>query len=682
MWNISRLVQEIRNYRYVLIGFVLLSFIIALVAPSTRGFQYQFSVGRPWQYDLLMAPYDFPIYKTEAELSMERDSIRHALKPVYQIDRSLGEMMLGELQDEYQSHLRNEVPLRYYNYLHARLAGFYTRGLMQVDELSTLRQDGKLEIQIREGDVLQRRPITYFYSLREAYDIILDSLPANLDRDLLERMNVGRFLKENVIYDEALTGDLLTDALGHLASSKRIVQQGERIIDRGELVSSDIYNVLESLSIENERRSGGSFYSYVTRLGVFLTIGLLMLLVGLYLVLFTPGLVLELKNILLIQGSILIFVLITALNAHYDLFNVYIIPFVMLPILWRIFYDSYVSLVSFIALVLASAIFVAEPLNFIFIQMVAGLAALVSMQQLSSRAQMIKAAFVVYLAYSLASLGVNLIGSGELSRDYWVIQLYFGLNLVLLTFTYILSFLVERALGYVSYVSLMELSDIHVPLLRELSERAPGTFQHSLQVSILASDAAAKIGGNIPLTRAGGLYHDIGKLKNPAYFTENQGGNNPHMLLQPEESARIIIRHVTDGIILAQKHSLPSTLIDFIRTHHGLGMTKYFYITACNEHPDVEIDPETFTYPGPNPWTKEQGLVMLADAVEASSRSLESYTEEAIRQHVERIVDSIVDEGLLTNTPITFKDIQTIKAVFVSKLQTLYHTRISYPEKR
>ncbi len=678
----TTILKDFRSYWDVLLIFALVALVIAGVAPSTKGFQYQFSQGRPWQYDLLTAPYDFPIYKTDQQLQHEQDSITSATRPVYIIDESVASMMIAELQDEYQARLSERVPMRYYNYVHARLVSLYKRGLIPADQLTALRSQGRLEVQLRSGDFVERIPITRFYSLKEAYDYIIDSIPPGLKVEMLEQMNLGHYIRDNVVYDEAFTQRLMDESLGHISLSTGMVQLGERIIGPGEIVTAEVYNILRSLAREHDKRSGGALQQHTTRIGVFITLSLLFGLVALYLIYLVPSFDSKRKNFLLLGISSLLLVVLTALNVHYGWFNVYIIPYVMLPILWRIFFSSSTALVSYIAVVLASAIFVSEPLTFIFIQMLGGVSALVSLQNLSSRGQMIKAAFVVYLSYTITALGLRLIGAGAIDSSYWLIQVYFAINLVLLMFTYILAFVVERAFGYVSNVSLVELSDINSPLLRELSEVAPGTFQHSLQVSILASEATSKIGGDVSLIRTGALYHDIGKIKAPAYFTENQGGSNPHNLIDAEESARIIIRHVTDGIALAQKHNLPIPIIDFIRTHHGNGMTKYFYLSEQNAHPEREIDPSPYTYPGPNPWTKEQGILMLADAVEASSRSLKEYTEDSIRKHVWRIVDGIVAEGYLNDTPITFRDIQQIKAVFIAKLRTMYHTRISYPEKR
>lgn len=683
MWKIISIPQAFKKNVRTLLGFLLVAVLITLLTPGNGGFRYQFSKGKPWQYDLLTAPYDFPIYKAESELSLEQDSIREAMKPVYTYDEEIMALMLAELKDEYHARMSKSIPHAYYIYVHQELRRLYTRGLIQADQLVNLREREKLEINlVGKENIMKREPITRFYSLKEAYEQLYDNKPNALDADLLQQMDLSRYLRDNVLYNEDLTQKLIQAELNDLSPSVGLIQQGERIIDKGEIVTPYTYNLLRSLAQEQDKRSGGTLQQWSLRIGSLLSMGLLFFVLGLYLILFIPSFVQQRKNMLFLLISLFIFVGLTAVNIHYDLFNQYIIPYVMFAIMMRTFFDSHTSLITYIIMVLASAIFIAEPLGFILIQVVAGLVALIALQTLSSRAQLIRAAFLVYLFYTIVSLAITIMNEGGIRHDYWVIQLYFAINLIFLTFTYILAFIVEKIFGYVSNVSLVELSDVNTPLLKELSEIAPGTFQHSLQVSILATEAASKIGGDVQLIRTGALYHDIGKIKNPSYFTENQGVNNPHNLLSCEESAQIIIRHVTDGIALAQKHNLPPQIIDFIRTHHGRGMTRYFYNTYCNQHPDQEVDPTPFSYPGPNPWTKEQGILMLADAVEASSRSLKEHTEDGIRLLTNRIIDSIVSEGLLNDTPLTFRDIQTIKEVFLIKLKTMYHSRITYPEKQ
>lgn len=673
--------KSLEEHRMNFWGFVLCALIIALMVPKAQSFKYQYSEGRPWRYDLLTAPYDFPIYKSDAELEHHRDSVQRAVLSVYRHDREVERQMLQELHDEYQMRMAQEIPSRYYHFVQARLVQLYENGLIQASEQAKLRAREQREVYLLDGG-MKATPLGQFYDLKGAYDQLRQDLPKQIDLEVLERMDLSRFLRDNIIYDQETSQRLLDDKLGLISLSSGQVQRGERIIDRGEIVTPAVYNVLASLERESNRRNDGGIDDYLVGIGFGVITLLLLVIVSLYLLYSVPTFDKVFKNVLLLQSSMLIFVMATALVVDVHSLGIYVIPYVMLVILWRLFFDSHTALLMFVTTILCSALFVPDVLSFIVMQMVSGLAALVSMRQLRNRGQMIRASFIVFVAYVATALALELVMRGGVGRDYLWVLFALSINLVLLMFTYVLIFIIERIFGYVSHTSLVELGDINTPLLRKLSETAPGTFMHSMQVSILASEAAEQVGGNVTLIRTGALYHDIGKLKNPAYFTENQGGTNPHDLLMPQDSAQVIIRHVIDGIALAQKHNLPSQIIDFIRTHHGTSMVRYFYNTACNTEGEEAVKVEAFTYPGPMPWTKEQGILMLADAVEASSRSLSEYSEEHLKVHVARIVDSIVAEGQLMNTPITFRDIETIKAVFVTKLVGIYHTRISYPDKR
>lgn len=661
--------------------FLLVAVAISFLIPLKRSSRYQYTKYKPWQGALLTAPYDFPIYKTDEQLKRERDSIALEQKPVYSHLQDVGMLMMQEFQDEYQARMSEHIPNDYFSYVNKQLQEAYERGVLSLDNLTKLRKEGKLEVLLLGIDnKLERTPITKFRTLGEIHDDIIRGAPKTLDAEVLHKMDVDRFLKENVVYNADMTKQLEREALSNISSSIDMIQMGQRIIDKGEIVTPDIYSILHSLEIEKEKRAGGNLLHYQTRIGLFIVTSLALILLALYLTYLIRGYQPSAKNNGLILTSVFLFVLITSLTSYWGVFNVYMIPYVMIVILLRIFTNGYTSLLTFVVTILLCAFFVVDPLSFVVIQMLAGLTALVSLQNLTSRGKMIRAAFMVYLIYSIAYLACFLVTDGEFTREYLTIQLVFGVNLIFLNFTYLLSDIVEKAFGYVSNASLVELSDINTPLLRELSEIAPGTFQHSIQVSILAADATDRIGGDVQLIRAGALYHDIGKIKNPAYFTENQGELNPHDLLPHRDSAAIIIRHVTDGIALAQKYNLPNTIIDFIRTHHSDSLVRYFYNAYCNQQPEEDVDIADFSYLGPKPFTKEQGILMLADATEASSRSLKEYTVEHIVEHVNRIVDGIIREGHLNDTPLSFRDIQIIKEVFVSKLKTMYHTRISYPE--
>jgi hypothetical protein len=352
-------------------------------------------------------------------------------------------------------------------------------------------------------------------------------------------------------------------------------------------------------------------------------------------------------------------------------------------ILIRTFIDSRTALFASLITVILSSLMVPYPFEFIVIQMSVAMVSIFMLKELSERSQLIRSSFFILLTYILVYLGLTLYQEGSIKEANWVMLIYFLINFIFIMFSYTLVYLVEQTFGFISGVSLVELSNINKPLLKELSEKAPGTFQHSLQVSNLGMAAASRLGANASLIRTGALYHDIGKMVNPAFFTENQTpGMNPHAGLPFEESARIIINHVKDGVKIAQKNNIPEQIIDFIETHHGTSMPKFFYISWKNANPGKEVNESDFRYPGPNPFTREEAIMMMADAVEASSRSLPEYTEESIRTLVDKIIDAQLYEGYFKMAPITFRDIQTVKDVFVEKLQTMYHSRIAYPELR
>lgn len=365
----------------------------------------------------------------------------------------------------------------------------------------------------------------------------------------------------------------------------------------------------------------------------------------------------------------------------HSIFNVYILPYAMLPIIIRVFLDSRTAFLTHVITILICSIALRFPHEFILTQLAAGLVAIFSLRELSQRSQLFRTALLVILTYAAVYFAFELITENDLAKLNVRMYTYFIINGILLLFAYPLLFLLEKTFGFTSNVTLVELSNINNDLLRQMSETVPGTFQHSMQVANLAAEAAIRIGAKSQLVRTGALYHDIGKMENPAFFTENQsGGINPHKNLNYEQSAQVVINHVTDGLKLAEKYNLPKVIKDFISTHHGRGKTRFFYISWKNEHPGEEPDDEKFTYPGPNPFSKETAILMMADAVEAASRSLPEYTEESISNLVEKIIDSQIEEGYFKECPITFKDIATVKAVFKEKLKTIYHTRISYPE--
>ena len=465
-----------------------------------------------------------------------------------------------------------------------------------------------------------------------------------------------------------------------VAPAKGLVQTGQKIIDRGEIIDEHTYDILRSLEKEWEKRSESVQEIRLTFMGQALIVGILVLCFMIYLELFRKNYFERKRSVLLLFALIVFFPVVLSVMVEQNLSNVYVVPMAMIPIIIGIFLDSRTAFMAHTVIILICSIFLRHPHEFIILQMAAGMTAIYSLRELSQRSQLLRTALIVVICYALLYFAFELILEDDLTKLNTRMYIYFIINGILLLFAYPLLFILEKTFGFTSNVTLVELSNINTKLLREMSEVAPGTFQHSLQMANLAAEAANRIGANSQLVRTGALYHDIGKMVNPAFFTENQSGINPHKSLSYEQSAQVIISHITDGIKLAEKHNLPKVIKDFIRTHHGKGVAKYFYISYKNEHPDEEVDMSKFSYPGPNPFTKEQAILMMADSVEAASRSLQEYTEESISTLIDKIVDGQVAEGFFKECPITFKDIAMVKDLFKEKLKTVYHTRITYPE--
>ncbi len=674
------------THLYELLTLILLALVITVLSPHDEDtFQYQVIQGKPWLGDeLLVAPFNFPIYKSDEMIQRERDSVRQSILPYYQIDTLIGAKMLHKWEEEWTAKWSKEVSDEaYYYYMCDYLRDLYRNGIIEEETATRLRQDDVLEVKLLDaGQVSRLTPVTLFSTPMEAYQQASERLPQELSKSVIRKFDPSNYIQVNVYPNEAKTQQVIDDELRNLSKSVGVVQKGERIISKGEIVSPHQYDVLQSLRRVTEEQQGGSLRQALPMgVGTFLIIVSLLLGLWFFLFYYRPQIVKEYKNTLFFSLLILIFSVLTIIFARIELGAwVYAIPYVSVAILVRTFFESRTAVYAFLTTILICALYVPFALEFIIIQFIAGMLAVFSLRSLSSRAQIIRATFLIFVIYNVMTCSYSLMTGGALGRNDLSNLLYFSFNLIFNMFSYLLIYLIEKGFGYVSNITLVELSDVNRPLPRQLSEQAPGTFQHSMQMALLASDAATAIGADARLVRAGALYHDIGKMRNAAYFTENQGSINPHDQLTPMESAAVIIKHVTDGIAMAQKHNLPPAIQDFIRMHHGRGVTKYFYNEYCNAHPDETVDVDKFTYPGPNPNSKETGILMLADAIEASSRSLKDLSKETLIAHVNKIVDSIVADGLLNDTPLTFRDIQTIKDVFAEKLATIYHSRIAYPE--
>lgn len=660
--------------------FIVTVVLIAYFFPREGLFRYQFHEGKPWRYGLLTAPQDFPIYKNNGEVEAEKDSILKNLAPYYRLNAETFEEQKSRLREAYSQQYSGVIPAEYMQYIERKLAELYKIGIIAPADVEELQKSNSKQVNLLTANVAQLFYSSDFFTVRTAYEFILNNAPPTISKALLQSCNINNFLTENVIYDRATTEKVKDEMIKNVPIANGMVQAGERIVDRGEIIDNKTYDVLRSLKIVHESKSGGSKRQNIIIAGQFIYVTGIMLCFWLYLFSFRPRILRRQRNVVFLLLCIFIPVLIAELCVSQGLFNLYIIPFGIVPIVIRTFFDSRTALFTHLTVALLCSLMAPFPFEFLCLQTIAGMVAIFSLKDLTQRSQLISSAFFIFLSYTLCYLSITVYQEADFSKINWNMLLYFGINFILLMFTYVLVYVLEKTFGYTSGITLVELSNINTPVLKRLSETAPGTFQHSLHVSILASAAATKIGANSQLVRTGAMYHDIGKMANPAFFTENQSSFNPHTQLPFEESAKIIIGHVTEGVKIAEKAMLPKAIINFIRTHHGTGKVKYFYNSFRNTYPDAPIDDALFTYPGPNPFTQETAIVMMADVVEASSRSLVEHTEESISSLVNRLIDSQLEDGLLKNAPLTFRDVEEIKQVFIEKLKMMYHTRISYPE--
>ena len=641
--------------------------------------RYNYDVGKPWMYQSFIAQFDFPIYKSEDAIKQEQDSILKGLMPYYNYDPTREKKELERFNKDFSSELTG-LSHHYRAIIIDRIHRLYSAGIMNTPEYNAIAHDSTNMVKVVDGKSATPIEIGCMYSTMSAYEALLKDEELSKDRALLQKLNLTNYLEPNLTYDKEKTETERTDMLGSIPLASGMVLSGQKIIDRGEIVDDYTYRVLSSFERELQRRNATQMELTTTLIGQVIYVTILVMLFTMYIALFRKDYFDKPRSILMLYVMITLFPIAVAMMIEHNWFNVYIVPFAMAAIFARMFMDSRTAFVTQLTIVLICAAAVKYQYEFIIIQLVAGLVAIYSLRELSSRAQVIKTAALVTVSSCAVYFALQMMQETDVLKLDSKMYTHFAVNGVLLLLSYPLMYLIEKTFGFTSNVTLFELSNTFKGVLRNLSEVAPGTFQHSITVGNLAAEVANRIGADSLLVRVGALYHDIGKMTNPAFFTENQAGVNPHDALTCKESAKIIIGHVTEGVKIAEKANLPTIIKDFILTHHGRGMAKYFYIKYQNEHPDEVVDKEQFTYPGPNPFTREQALLMMADTCEAASRSLQEYTEESISSLVDRLVDTQVADGCFKDCPITFRDIAQAKQVLTERLMSIYHTRIQYPE--
>jgi len=661
-------------------GFVLVSLLVIVwFLPRNNTPQMRYDVGKPWMYASLIAKFDFPVYKSDAVIQQEKDSLLAYFQPYYNYDKGMERRQLGKLHADYPRGIPG-LPAAQMRTLYDRLHRLYQAGIISTPQYNSIAKDSVNMVRVIIGKRVQSMQIGCIYSTLKAYEQLLrDNVLADY-RMVLQQANVVSYLQPNMTYDKNRTTTELNDLLGSVPLASGMVLSGQKIIDRGEIVNDYSYRVLASLEKETARRNVSKAEIKNTVIGQFIYVLMLLCLFTCFIVMFRPQYLGKARSVVMLYVMITVYPVMVSLFMEHSLLSVYIIPFAIGPMFIRVFMDSRIAFISHLVSMLICAVAVKYQFEFLLLQLISGLVAIYSLSDLSGRAQLFKCALFVTVANFVTFFTLQLMQTGDIGNFEVNMYSHFVANGVLLLLAYTLMFVIERTFGFTSNVTLFELSNTNKGMLRKMSEVAPGTFQHSITVGNLAAEIANRIGADSLLVRTGALYHDIGKMKAPVFFTENQVGVNPHKGLPYKESARIIISHVTEGLKMAEKANLPTFIREFILTHHGTGMAKYFYINYKNEHPDEEVDVRDFSYPGPDPFTREQAILMMADAVEAASRSLPEYTEESIKGLIDRMVDTQLEEGHFKECPITFRDIAVAKAVMLERLKSIYHTRVSYPE--
>ncbi len=683
---------EIRNQYvkiYKLFLFIASIFLLVSIFPREGTFKYEFRKGKYWMHEDLIAPFDFAITKSEDEITEEKEELLKNVKPYFKMDITLNIQKRNEFSkllnkkwdekfasssEEHKSKSRiTTIILNIYDSL------MHTGIIEFVPEIENKPSD--IGILLLKNNIAEETELGKFFTINLADKYIRTEVNKhNLNESAFFISLIENALFQNVKYDQLTTEKEKQNIITNISLTKGMVENGQRIISKGELITSDKFQVLQSLKNEYEIQLGSSTRYYSILLGQIILLSISIIVLVLFLQAFRKDILADNKKNIFLLSVISIMVFITSIVIKTDASFIYLVPLCLVPIIVRVFFDTRLALFVHLVTIIIIGFLAPNSFDFVFIQMIAGIITIISVVNLERRAQFFMTSFLIFITYSLIYIGLTLIQAGDFTHDSFKVFVMFAGSSMLTLFSYPLIFIFEKLFGYVTDVSLMELSNTNSKLLREMATKTPGTFQHSMQVANLVEEVIFEIGGNALLARAGALYHDIGKMEMPVYFIENQNtAMNPHNELSYDESAEIIISHVSKGIKIARKHNIPEQLIDFIRTHHGTRKTTFFYQKFKNDFPDEIIAEEAYTYKGPIPFSKETAVLMIVDSVEAASRSLKIPDEQKINDLVENIIDEQVNSRQFVNSNITFRDIDKIKSILKKKLANIYHTRIEYP---
>jgi len=681
-------------------GFLVITTIllICIFLPKQPRFRYEFQKGKAWNHDNLVSPYNFAVLKTQEELNRDKEQILKTVQPIYNLNVNTSKEQIDQFNTDViekwqisnMDSLSKQQLSVYQNVGSGLLSYIYGRGVISLNNRyqnkgSSSENNDEANKQynftLTNNNLAQQKNTADIFTIESANAYIQEALEKNskIDRKGWLSDILKNYITLNYIFDENLTNKVEQNALSNISSTRGVVQKGELIVEKDKVINNDIYQKLESLrkAFEDESKISGN-QSYVA-LGQFVMISLCMMLLMVFLFFFRKSIFYNNRLVSIIMIIIVAMLGVLSWSIGIKIPSLYYIPYCSVPIIIRVLFDTRVALNIHLLMVLISALFVPNSYEFVFLQLTAGMVAIYSIKSLVKREQFLISAIIILSTYIMGYIGLFLTRNGSLHNIYWSDILPFVVSVGLTLLAYPLIYAFERLFGIVSDLTLMELTNSNSKLLRELSLKAPGTFQHSLQVANLAEAAIYKIGGNPLLVRAGALYHDIGKMLNPLFFIENQKvDKNPHSELTPEQSAQIIISHVHKGIEMAKRNLLPEVVIDFIRTHHGTTRVEYFYRMFIKNNPDKLVDESIFRYPGPVPISKETAVLMIADSVEAASRAMKDPTEESINNLVDKIIDYKISEKQFINANITMRDITEISEIFKSMLKSIYHVRIDY----
>ena len=682
--------------------FFITLFIIVCSFPRQINFEYEYSKGKPWLQETIITSFDFPILKTQEQLQKEREEIINDNLPIFSFDENIFQQKGVEFVQNFEQKwsedrkIKKDKGFTFFNLFGLKkqanqsrkysvanyglsiLDYLYTNGIVQLSDEFQWKEEGS-QVLLQKENVAEKQELDNLFTINSAVDYINSLSKLSLQESDFIVPLLLEALSQNVFYDKQASEKMLSYELDNIVSTRGMLQKGQIIIQKGELVNEDKYQILSSYQREFENQHWSKASVSFVLLGQVLLVFVAFLIFFLFLQQYRPEILQDSTKVTLILLLIVSMIVLTSFTLKWNANFLYLIPFCISPILLKAFFDTRLALFTHLITILIIGFIVPNGFEFVYLQLIAGIVSILTVLQMYKRAHLFVSAIKIVGIYWLTYFALEITHEGSIVHINLVQFLYFAGSGVLSLFAYPLIFVFEKVFSLVSDVSLLELSDTNSPLLRKLANEAPGTFQHSLQVANLAEEGIIEINGNALLVRVGALYHDIGKLKTPMYFIENQSaGFNPHNELSFDESADIIISHVKNGIEIAKENKLPEELIDFIRTHHGTSTVHYFYKQYITTFPDEEVDKKDFTYPGPKPFSKETAVLMMADSVEAAARSLKQPNADNINDLVEDIISNQIDSGQFVNADITLKDITQIKKLYKKKLVNIYHARVEY----